>query len=199
MKDLQEQAYEQAYQLGLEEGREKAFLEHQAELEAHMQSFGELIGSVTRMKMDLIASNEAQLVSLVFSIAKRLAVAEVTAKPELVLELVREAIEGAQSEENVTVKVSANDFALIEALKDKLGKEYDGLKTVKLEASDSVTSGGCIVETNYGDVNATVERRVEKLWESFAEKLPKVRNVIEAAPLPAESTTEKPENEPENE
>jgi flagellar assembly protein FliH len=100
--------------------------------------------------------------------------AEIAEKPEIILEIVRQAIQGAQSDESVNVRVSPVDLEFIEHVREKLGKEFDLLKRAKFEAAESITTGGCIVETNYGDVDATVEQRVNKLWDSLKEKLPKV-------------------------
>jgi flagellar assembly protein FliH len=103
---------------------------------------------------------------------------EVSISRETVLEVVKQAIESAQSDEKVTVRVSPQDFAFIESIKEKLGKDFDALKRSKIEASDDVADGGCVIETNYGDVNATVEQKLEKLWETISEKLPRIKNAI---------------------
>jgi flagellar assembly protein FliH len=178
LKDIQEQAYQQAYQLGLDEGREKAFLERKGEFEEKIQHMEDLVGSIARLKADLVAANETQIVSLVFYLAKRLVMKEIQEKPEIVLEVIRNAVESAQSDENVTVRLSLSDYEFVEGIKEKLGKEFESVKSARIESSADVSNGGCVVETNYGDVNATLEQRVEKLWASLSEKLHKVKNVI---------------------
>jgi flagellar assembly protein FliH len=110
--------------------------------------------------------------------AKKIAMGEIAENRELILNVVRQAVLDAQSDENVTVRISAEDYAFIEQIKENLGKDLEAVKRAKFEVSDQITDGGCIIETNYGDVDATVEQRVEKLWESLAGKLPKVKNQI---------------------
>jgi flagellar assembly protein FliH len=178
LKDIQEQAYQHAYQLGLDEGREKAFLERKGEFEEKVQHLEDLVGSIARLKEDLVAANENQIVSLVFYLAKRLMMKEIQEKPEFVLEVIRTAVESAQSDENVTVRLSPSDYEFVEGIKEKLGKEFESVKSARLESSPEVSNGGCVVETNYGDVNATLEQRMDKLWSSLSEKFHKVKNVI---------------------
>ena len=84
----------------------------------------------------------------------------------------------AQSDEKVTVRVSIADLKFIESVRDRLGKEFEVLKRVQLESSDEISNGGCVVETNYGDVNATLEQRFQSMWNSISEKLPKINDVI---------------------
>jgi flagellar assembly protein FliH len=174
LKDIQEQAYKQAYALGLEEGREKAYQETSDMLSQRLSALEGLIASVENLKPELVSFNEAHIVRLAYVMAKKIAMTEIADKPELILEVVRQAIQAAQSDETVTVRVSPTDLEFIERMRERLGKEFNLLKRAKFEAGESITAGGCIVQTNYGDVDATVEQRVNKLWESLAEKLPKV-------------------------
>ena len=182
LKELQELAYQEAYQLGLDEGRERAFKERSSELTEKLQHLHELLQSLERLKVDLIACNEAQIVRLTYYMAKRLVYDEISARPEVVIEVVRQALMAAQSDENVTVRVSPSDLAFIDDIKEKLDKEFDNVKRLKFEASDDVSSGGCVVETNYGDVNATLEQRIDRLWAQLSEKLPKTVNVMSTSP-----------------
>jgi flagellar assembly protein FliH len=180
LKEMQEQTYEQAYQLGFNEGREKAYTEARTELEAKLDHLSKVLGSIEGLKSDLVAFNETHIMHLIFHMARKIAMGEIAENRELILGVVKQAVESAQSDENVTVRVSPEDFAFIEQIKESLGKEHEPVKRAKLEASDEITDGGCIIETNYGDVDATVEQRVEKLWESLVGKLPKVKSKIKA-------------------
>lgn len=189
LKEFQEAAYQEAYQLGLDEGRERALQERSVELGEKMQHLDDLLRSFETLKSDLIACNETQIVRLVFYMAKRLIYREIEIRPELILDVVREALLSAQSEENVTLQLSTSDLQFVESIKDKFGKEYEALKRAKLESSDEISPGGCVVETNFGDVNATLEQRLERLWSSVAEKLPKVKSVMSVGTSDGSSNT----------
>lgn len=176
LKNIQEEAYQQAYQLGLDEGREQAFQEQKAVLDEKISHLDELLNSVNNLKSELASYNESHIMKLVYYLARRIAMAEIEEKPDVVLPVLRQAIQGAQGDESITVYLSPSDFEFVEGLKDKLGKDFEALRSAKLEASDQIKSGGCVVETNYGDVDATIEKRLEKLWNALAEKLPRVKN-----------------------
>lgn len=176
LKELQENAYQQAYQLGLEEGREKAYLESQEHIKQSLASLHSLITSIENLKSDLVTYNETHIVRLCYYMAKRLAMGEIAEKRDLILTVVSQAIQSAQSDEELTVRLSENDLQFIEQMKEKLPKEFETLKRAKLEASGEIMDGGCVVETNYGNVDATVEQRIDKLWDAIAGKLPKVKD-----------------------
>lgn len=178
MKSVQEEAYREAYQLGLDEGRDRAFAEHKADLEEKLASFDRVLTALSTLKNDLVTANEAHLMKLLMHMASRIAMDEVRSRPELILSVLRQAVESARSEEEVVARVSKQDLEFIEKAKERLGREMEFTKRVKLEESEGVSPGGCIVETNYGSVDASIEKRVARLWEIMAEKMPKVSDTV---------------------
>jgi flagellar assembly protein FliH len=181
LKDVQESAYQEAYQLGLEEGKAEALKNASAEIDSRLGQLDELLTSIRRLKTDLFQFNESHIVQLAFHMAARLAHAEVIADPDRIKDVIRQALEMAQLDEEVTVQVAPSQFLFLESLKKETGREYEFLKKVKLDASPEVTEGGCIIETNYGSIDARLEERVKKLWESIAESLYRVKDKISAA------------------
>ncbi len=170
---IRDEAYQEAFQSGLDEGRERAFSESREVLDGKLAHLGELLAGIAALKADLVTANEAHLMKLLFFMARRVAMDEVRARPEVILPVLRQAVESAQSEEKIVAKVSRSDFEFIQAAAGKLGKGLEFVARVELEESDAIRPGGCVVETNYGSVDASIERRVERLWETISEKLPK--------------------------
>jgi flagellar assembly protein FliH len=178
LKDIQEQAYQQGYQLGLNDGSLKAFDESKSALEKNINHMEALLARIENLKRDLASFNEAHIVRLTYFMARKVAMSEITQKPELIVQIVKEAIEGAQNDESVVVRLSPDDFKFIDGIREKLGKEFESVKRAKLEASDDIHNGGCRIETNYGDVDATIEQRINKLWEALSEKLPRTKDSV---------------------
>lgn len=178
LKEIQESAYQEAYNLGLEEGRNLAFQKQSKEIATRLDTMDAVLTTIINLKKDLQAHNEAHLIRLVFQMATRLAKVEVTTNNESVVAVLKDAISLAQDEENVTVRVSAEQFEFFEELKKNTGREFDFLKKIRFEPSAEITAGGCIVETNYGEVDARVEQRIDQLWASLSENIPKVKDKI---------------------
>ena len=178
VKEIQEEAHEQAYQLGLSEGRAKAFKDHEADILERLGSLDKVLTEIQEIKAQLVVMNEAHVVKLVFQIAEKMTMAQIQIQPEIVLDVINKAIATAQSDEQVLVKLSPKDLTFVEGVKDQLGREFEKLKNSKLDRDESIAPGGCIVETNYGMIDATVPERVNKIWESLSEILPKVKPVV---------------------
>ena len=70
---VQKDAYQQAYNLGLEQGEKKAYDESKHELDVQIKSFLLLSDNLNLIKQEMIHQNEAHMVRLVFDIACRIA------------------------------------------------------------------------------------------------------------------------------
>lgn len=176
VKDVQEAAYREAYALGLEEGRKRAFDEEKAEIERRLGLLDEVLHSIGNIKSDLVVQNEAHMLRLTFELAKKLFFSEIADRSDRILPVLKQAIELAQSEESVVARISEEDYKFIEEFRQKVNKEFDFLKRIKFDASPDIERGGCLLETNYGVVDATIGERVDKLWGILSEKIPKVKN-----------------------
>ena len=177
---LQEDAYKKAYDLGFEEGLKKAHEEKTAELNQQIEETSNLIVSFNVIKEELIRQNEAHIIKLVYEIACKIAFEHIEENQDSVLNVIKKAIETAQVEENVNVLISPLQLEFLEKMKNSSNRENEFLKKIKFVDSDQVSPGSCIVETNYGVIDARIEERVQKLWSELKEALPKVKSPIES-------------------
>lgn len=180
LKLIQEAAYKEAYQLGLEDGKKFALEEKTKDISDKLEVFETLIQSVRNLKVEMATQNESHLIQLVFQMATRLAYKEIRMDDEIALQVLRRSIEMAQIDEQVNVLVSPEQFDFFEELKKDNKREYEFLKKVNLQAAVEVSKGGCVVQTNYGEIDARTEERVAKLWEALVENLPNVKEKLGA-------------------
>ena len=178
LKEVQELAYQEAYQLGLDEGRKKAFQENAEQIKTRLDHMDQLFTSVQKLKTELVDQNESHLVQLAFHMAKRLAHVEVKTEPKVVMEVIRRAIELAQIEEEVVVQVSPEQIEFLESLKNETGREFEFMKSIKLVPMQGLGIGGCVIETNYGEIDARFDERVNTLWEAISENLHRVKGKV---------------------
>lgn len=172
LKEVQEEAYKRGFELGQIEGAEKAFQATKAELIERLQGMLKLLQNMEQQKKNLLIDNEAEMLGLIFLIAKKLVFKELDENREAVLEILRNVIGEMQEDERVTVRLSPDDMYFLETLQEKGGQRIDLLNRVKFEAHDEIKPGGCVVDTAYGSVDATLEERVNRLWQTLAARIP---------------------------
>lgn len=178
LAEIQEGAYQEAYQLGLDEGRQKAFGDVSEMIKQKMSDLEILLKSIDHMKSELLAHNESHIVRLLYHMANRLAAATLEQDDNAVLEVLKSAVSLAQAEEEVRVQMNPDQIEFIEELRKQTGREFEFMKKIRFESNAEIRRGGCVVETNYGEIDARVETRVQKLWESLADAIPKVKSKI---------------------
>ncbi len=175
--EIKSKAYDEAYQTGLQDGFKSAVDQRLKEINQAIDDFQVLVNSIHKVKADLVHQNEAHIVTTIFRIAEKIAYGHIAENPDLVLPVIKQAIELAQSDEEVIVLVSPEQIDFIENLKKLANRDFDFLKNIKLSPSETVLSGGCVVETNYGVIDSQVETRIEKIWIELSEALPKIRKI----------------------
>ena len=180
LKELQEAAYKEAYALGLDEGRKEAFNKHQEEIVSGVKNLLELTESLKKLKLELITYNEGQLVKLLYYMASRIAMTEIKENAEAVVPVLKTVTESSQSEEEMTVKISPKDFEFLQEIQKNLAQQVPQLANARFEKLESIRDGGCIVETNYGQIDATLEQRLERMMESVNSTVPKAKDKFEA-------------------
>lgn len=178
LKALQEEAYKQGYDLGRDEGSESAYKKTFQDVQDRMQSLEKVLSELEELRTELVRQHEIGLVQLVFSIAKKIAMTEIETKPEMIIKAIQAAAHSAQDDESVTVRLNPVDLEYVEKTRAQLGKEFQLIKRARLEASPEISTGGCVVVTNFGQVDATVEKRVGMVWQTLQEQLPKAAEVL---------------------
>lgn len=178
LKEIQESAYAEAYSLGQEQGRKHAFEAVSREISEKMEEIDSLMVTMKNLKKEMVTYNEAHLIKLTFQMAARLAKTSLEGNNDAMVEILRNAVSLSQDEENIRVQVSPSQFEFLETLKSETGREFEFIKRIRFEKSEEISDGGCIVETNYGEVDARIEQRVEQLWATLSENIPKVKDRI---------------------
>jgi flagellar assembly protein FliH len=175
---IQEQAYTQGFDLGKTEGRKEAFEKGSSEINTGLEQIQIMLQKLGQIKTELIHQNETHIMTMIYKIAEKLAFDHIESKPEVILSVIQKSIETAQADEDITVSVAPEQMQFLENMKLQNNREFEFLKNIKLQSVASIEAGGCIVETNYGVIDARIPERTSKLWDEIKQALPKVKNKV---------------------
>jgi flagellar assembly protein FliH len=157
----------------LEQERAEAEAARQREHEAQMKHLHSLATSLRAAADELAARRKAlieevqpQAVRLAIAIAGRLVMRELETDAPVALAAAREALQGISSADVVRIRLNPNDRErLADALRGELGG--DG---VEITADGSVGRGGCVVDTRFGTIDATIDTRWAKMVAALTGK-----------------------------
>ncbi|MEB3195893.1 MAG: FliH/SctL family protein [Candidatus Sericytochromatia bacterium] len=159
MADLREQAYAE----GLAEGRRAGEAEAAQYIADAIHKFNEMV-----MAFPLaVKQNEEKLVSLALEIARKVIQEEVSLQPEIVQRTVESSLKRVSDLEQVVVKVNPLDLDLILPKQETFKTMVPDVQNFSIEGSHTIQRGGCIIETNSGSINATIQAQLGIVEELF--------------------------------
>ncbi len=164
LKDIQEKAYKEAYDLGLEEGKKLAYENHQETIKSQLEQMTKLFESLKEMKKEILNKNESMFVDLIYYIAEKVVYEHVQRSDTTAVEIIKQVVDSLDVKEDISVRLNDEDHQMVQELMKETNSEAEIFKKLKFYSSDEIEKGGCIFETNHGLVDATLEERVNKLW-----------------------------------
>jgi flagellar assembly protein FliH len=171
LKEVQERAYKEAYDLGQIEGTKKAFEAQQAAMTEKLKTLDDVLAALEQIKLTLIKENEARFVELSFQIAKKIALRDLSEHRETIVTLLQQVVGQLQEEQLLSLKVSPDDYATLEEMQKRTDFSIEALKKVKLTIDPQVENGGCLIEVVHGEVDLQVRDRVERVWEAIDKQI----------------------------
>lgn len=152
VENTHQQAYQEGFAAGYREGKSKV----DAELARLTQLMSALDGALSQFD-EALSQN---LLSLSLDIAKQMLREALRVRPELVLPVIREAVNGLpQASQHPHLKLHPDDAALVRSLMaDELNHFH-----WKLIEDSRVERGGCRVETTNSEIDATMENRWKRI------------------------------------
>lgn len=123
-------------------------------------AFHEALGLLAHERERLLNDTAVQVAELALLIARRVIARELTLDPMAVRELVREGIDALGEHDRVIVRLGKSFASTREALEEEL-KIDGGRFEVRLDPA--LGDYGCVVETDLGQVDESVESRLQTL------------------------------------
>jgi flagellar assembly protein FliH len=142
--------YAQGERAGLEAGGKRA--------EAMLRRVAHTIEELGGLRQTLIQETERELVQLALTLARRVVHREVTLDPELAAALAHVALERLGTTTPATIRLNPEDYTIVA----QDGARW-GTATVTVVPDPSISRGGCLVESAFGSVDATIERQFDEL------------------------------------
>ncbi|MDP2688961.1 MAG: FliH/SctL family protein [Deltaproteobacteria bacterium] len=163
LEALEREAYEKGFRAGekagFEFGRQKA--------EVLFSGLAKIIEEIAAYKERLYKPCVREMTELSLAMARKVVQRELELQNDTVLTCVSAALKSVVAGGDITIKVNPTDLELIRQNKGELLKYGDGIKSVSIEGSDDISRGGCLIDTRFGEVDATVD----SVMEEFEERL----------------------------
>jgi flagellar assembly protein FliH len=149
------------------EGHEEGRAQGQAEYDQLIAEAEDIRAQAEAEYRQLLEGAEADVVSLVMEVAKKVVGEEMTLNRQNLLVLVKDALQRCSNKEQVVLKVSAGDYDYIRANRDVLLSLAEGVGRLEIKKDLSLGAGACFVETPFGNIDAGIVTKLSKVEDAF--------------------------------
>lgn len=159
LAEARERGHAAGFAAGQQEGREQ--------LEPAIQAVIESLAGIEQQRDDVAAAVEQAAVDLAIKIAEQILAGQLAAEPAVVVDIVRGALRRLVDRERVTVLVNPDDLELLRGVAPALAAELGGIEHCEVQAERRVGRGGAIVRTAEGEIDATIQTKLDRVRETL--------------------------------
>lgn len=165
-----------AHQDGYKEGHEQGFIEGQNEVNRLVERVHKIVESVMVRREEILCETEQQIVELVLLMTRKVVKIISENQKTVVLSNVLAALKKIRTRGNITLRVNTEDLKLTTAHVDEFIKRIENVNGISVIEDSAVDKGGCIVETDFGAIDARISSQLAELESKIMEISP-VKNV----------------------
>lgn len=148
-----------AFAKGYEQGERAGLAAGAARTEAMLRRLTDTIEQLAHLRQAMIRQTEEQMVRLALAMAKRVVRREISLGQDFALAMARVALDRLGERTSATIKLHPDDFAIAAG---RLVEEWAG-SHVSVVADAAVSRGGCVVESDLGTVDGTIEAQFDEI------------------------------------
>lgn len=162
----------QARDRGYDDGRNRGYDEGKEEVSRLINSLNKIISATIDRRNEIIKNVEKQLVMIVVLIARKVVKMISEYQKGIVMHNIREALIKVRGRTDVVIRVNIEDLELTTEHKEEFIKMVEDIKNVTILEDSTVDRGGCIIETDFGNIDARIASQFEEIEERIKELMP---------------------------
>lgn len=162
----------QARERGYEDGRNKGYDEGKEEVTRLVNSLNKIISATIERRGEIIKNVEQQLVMIVLLIARKVIKTISEHQKGIVMQNIREALHKVRGRTDVVIRVNIEDLELTTEHKEEFLKMVEEIKNVAILEDSTVDRGGCIIETDFGNIDARIASQFQEIEDRIKELMP---------------------------
>lgn len=159
------EAYEEGRQRGIEAGRQ----EFEASIARCAQALEAAAAEIAGAHARFLGALEPEVFELAGLVAARVLDREARTDPDLVHRVVRRAIGCITDQARLTVRVHPDDLEALKTHKVTLLEEFGGVEHLEIVGDDTVSPGGCTVDSARMHVDSRLETLLANILDELAD------------------------------
>jgi len=165
--EVHEAARVQGYDIGFEHGYAAGLAAAEAAIAESLQRLSALVNGVHEYHTTFYRAAERQVVDLALQIAQKVVEREIENMPDLAVNVIRAALEEMDARTAIRVRVNPEDAELLQRRWNQVVPPGIGADRIELQPDERIQTGGGIIETTQGQVDAQLSTKLEQLGNAL--------------------------------
>lgn len=172
-QDAKEQGFEQGHSEGYEKGADEA--------KRLVERMHKMIEAVMQRRQEILTETESQIVELVILMARKVIKILSDNQKNVVMANTLSALKKVRTRGEVTLRVNLEDIKLTTAHINEFIQHVENVKGITVLEDSTVEKGGCVVETDFGSIDARISSQLTELENKILEISP-LKSIKRSAP-----------------
>ncbi len=179
-KARMEEEIKTSYDDGFKKGQEAGFREGNLEAQRLTDRLHTIIERMMDKRQEILAETEQQIVDLVLLMTRKIVKVISENQKNIVVSNVVQALRKVKGRGDVIIRVNLADVAMTtQHIKDFLSTA-ENVKNITVVEDSTVDRGGCIIETDFGAIDARIASQLNEIEQKILEVSP-IRTRIKSA------------------
>jgi flagellar biosynthesis/type III secretory pathway protein FliH len=163
--EIEKEAYERGFNEGQKAGKEVG----EKMVEASLKQYALTLEELANLRTQVLTASEREVVRLALEISRKVVKREVTIDEDIILALVKVAMNRLGEESVMTVRLNPRDVQSILRFRNAADRGSVLNDAIKLVEDPLISRGGCLIETESGIIDARVEEQFKEIEKGFFE------------------------------
>ena len=165
-----------AYQKGYDAGHEEGYRNGSDEVNRLVDRMHKILEAVMQRRDEILQETESQIVELVILMARKVIKILSENQKNVIMANTLAALKKVKTRGAVTLRVNIEDVKLTTAHADEFIQHVENVQGITVLEDSAVEKGGCIVETDFGAIDARISSQLSELENKILEVSP-VKNI----------------------
>ena len=162
----------EAEERGRAAGRDAGFEEGKAEVNRLIQRTQTVLERAQDKRAEILSETEQEIIDLVLLISRKVIKVISENQRNVVISNVVQALRKVKGRGNIIIRVNMTDLKLTTEHMKEFIQLLEGSKSINVVEDSSVDPGGCIIETDFGEIDARISSQLAELEAKILEISP---------------------------
>jgi flagellar assembly protein FliH len=162
-------------------GYGEGYAEGKAEVDRLIERIQVILERAQNLREDILADTEQQIIDLALLIARKVVKTISENQKTVVLQNIAQALKKIKARGAILIRVNIADLKLTTEHSKTFIQMMEGAKNVQIVEDSSVDPGGCIIETDFGEIDARISSQLAEMEARILELSP-IRGMTRPVP-----------------